>query len=70
VKVTWIVIERRTFTDLLRGPLPRARIRLDVDGWPYAQGRYGRIEWRGPEATGERRLYAFTDRATPGLHAK
>jgi hypothetical protein len=34
VKVTWIVIERRTFTDLLRGPLPRARIRLDVDGWP------------------------------------
>jgi len=55
------------------------RILPDQDSWPQAPGRYGRLEWRGPEwDTGERRLYVFTPRrrvvcrlrAVPSVHVK
>src|SRR3989304_5626765 len=43
---------------------PQVRILRDGEGWPVAPGRLGRLEWRGAEwATGEHRLYAYTDRA-------
>jgi hypothetical protein len=40
----------------------RARVEFGADGWPIAPGRYGRLEWRGLEASGEALLYAFTNR--------
>lgn len=40
------------------------RIVADPEGWPMVPGRLGRLEWRGREwATGEARVFAFTDRA-------
>lgn len=55
---------------------PQARLIRDAEGWPMAPGRYGRLKWRGAEATSEHRLYACTEtrtmasklRAIPGLH--
>jgi hypothetical protein len=46
---------------------PRTRLVADVEGWPMASGRYGRLEWRGVEAGegpahGIRRVYAYTPR--------
>jgi hypothetical protein len=69
--------ERETFQTLIRPALgPRARITLDLEGWPQVNGKYGRLEWRGVEAgagpaRGTRRVYAFTDRSrmVSKLHA-
>jgi hypothetical protein len=55
---------------------PRVRATSDAEGWPQAVGRYGRLEWRGAEPSGEHRLFAYTDRRLiigrlrrlPGVH--
>jgi|SRR5215813_6800088 len=59
--------EVETFTRLLEAvPGLRARITVDLEGWPLVQGRYGRLEWRGEPETGQEsgspRIYAYTDR--------
>jgi hypothetical protein len=46
----------------------RARLKLDAEGWPMVPGKYGRIEWRGPEPDGTARVFAYTDR--PKMIAK
>lgn len=57
--------ERETFTQHVQAALgPRVRISLDVEGWPYTPGRYGRIEWRGREASGADRLYVYSRAAS------
>ena len=54
--------ERERFTHRVQAALgPRARIRLDPEGWPFAPARHGRIEWRGAEPDGTERLYAYTE---------
>jgi hypothetical protein len=35
------------FSGAITAALPRARIKLDGEGWPFVPARYGRIEWRG-----------------------
>jgi hypothetical protein len=74
---TELLVERTAFKGIIGQALgPRARIKLDAEGWPFVPGQLGRLEWRGPDPAGARRVYAFTDRArmiaklcaVPGVH--
>jgi hypothetical protein len=73
--------ERATVRALVERALgPRVRVRVDAEGWPLSPGKYGRVEWRGLEATGpamgQARIYVFSDHprmirplsAVPGVH--
>lgn len=44
------------FRSIIAPALPRARVTLDPEGWPLVAGVYGRLEWRGQEPTGARRV--------------
>lgn len=62
--------EQRVYTDFLNGQVAAARLRVrvvpDVEGFPIIPGRYGQVEYYGPEAgTGAQRQRVFT--ATPKM---
>jgi hypothetical protein len=47
------IAEEEAFTRLVPAiPVLRARVVLDPEGWPTVPARYGRLEWRGVDATG------------------
>lgn len=74
---TELLAERLTFQRIIVSALgPRARLKLDAEGWPFVPGRLGRLEWRGADPAGTHLVFGFTDRprliaklcALPGVH--
>ena len=55
-------VEMATFARLICAALgPLVRVGRDAEGWAIVPARYGRLEWRGSEADGSARVWAFTD---------
>lgn len=49
------------FHPVVEAEVPRCRVKLDPEGFAYAPARLGRLEDRGAEVGGTRRVWAFTD---------
>ena len=58
--------EQQQATETMQALPGRFRVKVDSEGWPHVQGRYGRLEWRGEPETGHDpgspRIYAYTGR--------